>query len=230
MPVYRLPKNEIWFPPPSEFDDDVVAVGADLSYERLLSAYSLGIFPWYNPGEEVLWWCPAQRCVLFLDELKISRSMRNVLNRGQFTVTLDKDFLKVMQGCGEPRPDQDGTWVSQDFIESYSQLHQEGFAHSVEVRTDGELVGGLYGVSLGNMFFGESMFSRQSNASKAALIFLVDVLNKKQFSMIDCQVYNPHLGSMGARNISRSAFLQKLHEGLEKETLRGSWNSFAEKT
>ncbi len=156
--------------------------------------------------------------------------MRNVLNRGQFTVTLDKDFLKVMQGCGEPRPDQDGTWVSQDFIESYSQLHQEGFAHSVEVRTDGELVGGLYGVSLGNMFFGESMFSRQSNASKAALIFLVDVLNKKQFSMIDCQVYNPHLGSMGARNISRSAFLQKLHEGLEKETLRGSWNSFAEKT
>lgn len=228
MPVFLL-NDDLVFPDPEAANDDgLLAIGGDLRPDRLLLAYEMGLFPWFSPPDPVLWWCPDPRCVLFLDELKVSKSMRNVLNRGLFSITFDEAFLEVMDGCRSVgRKGQQGTWITQEVMKSYNYLHRLGVAHSVEAWEDGKLVGGLYGVSLGRMFFGESMFSKVSNASKAAFIHLVGFLKTRGFTMIDCQIYNDHLGSLGARHIPRRQFLDTLAEALTYDTLQGNWAELA---
>ena len=224
MPAYRL-TDEILFPP-VEFaePDGLLAIGGDLSPRRLLAAYSAGIFPWYSEGEPLLWWSPDPRFVLFPEELRVSRSMRQFLKKGIVETTFDRAFPAVISACGSrPRPGQDGTWITPEMVDSYSKLHELGFAHSVEVWQDGTMVGGLYGVSLGRMFFGESMFSAIPNASKAALIALVSFLRERGFDLIDCQVETGHLRSLGACFISRGEFCRLLHDSLRRETLRANW-------
>lgn len=204
--------ENLYFPPVSEADEEgILAVGGDLSPERLKLAYEGGIFPWFNPGESILWWAPDPRMVLFLDELVISKSMRNILNRKQFTITFNKSFKDVILNCQQiPREDQFGTWISDEIVESYYQLHLQGIAKSVEVWQDEVLVGGLYGIDLGHVFCGESMFSKVSNASKVAFIALVETLRKENYKLLDCQVYNPHLDSLGCREIDREEFMSIL--------------------
>jgi len=198
-------------------------MGGDLSSARLLLAYERGIFPWSAPEEPLLWWSPDPRAILHPRKVKVSKSMRNVLNQSLYTVTFDRDFEGVMRGCAD-RPGE-GTWITSDFIKAYMNLHELGFAHSVEAwDQDGGLAGGLYGVSLGSIFFGESMFSRSSNASKVAFIELARRLERWKFDCIDCQIMNQHLESLGAHHISRSQFLQILSRSLESETHRGQWN------
>jgi leucyl/phenylalanyl-tRNA--protein transferase len=199
----------LFFPPVSEANaDGILAVGGDLSPERLQLAYKSGIFPWFEQGEPILWWSPNPRMVLFLDELIVSKSMRNILNRNLFKVTFNQSFRAVISNCKNiERDGQNGTWITNDMIEAYCKLHELGFAKSVEVWQDGELVGGLYGVDLGHVFCGESMFSKVSNASKAAFITLVNQLKKDNYKLLDCQVYNPHLESLGCREINRAEFM-----------------------
>ena len=204
--------NDLYFPPVSQADEEgVLAVGGDLSPERLELAYKSGIFPWFNEGEPILWWAPDPRMVLFLDELIVSKSMRNILNRNLFKVTFNQDFVTVISNCQEiKREGQNGTWISNEMIEAYCHLHTEGIAKSVEVWQDEVLVGGLYGIDLGHVFCGESMFSKVSNASKVAFIALVDYLKKENYQLLDCQVYNPHLESLGCREIDREEFMSIL--------------------
>lgn len=218
MPVFWLDPSDNRFPHPSEANPDgLLAIGGDLSAERLLSAYQLGIFPWYNPGELPLWWCPDPRFVLFPEQLKVSKSMRPYFNQQKFTVSYDTCFTEVVKACAKaPRQGQDGTWISNEIITGYTALHQKGFAHSVEVWEAGQLVGGLYGVALGKVFFGESMFARRSNASKFGFIALVRALRSRGFTLIDCQQETNHLRSLGAELISREAFLRLLGENEEK--------------
>jgi len=189
----------------------LLAAGRDLSAARLLEAYGNGIFPWYSQGQPVLWWSPDPRMVVFVDEFAPSRSLRKTLRRidltGSWTITLDQAFVQVMQACAAPRPGQDGTWITRDIVKAYHALHQAGHAHSVEVWSEGRLIGGLYGVSIGRMFFGESMFARVSDASKCAYAALVAMLRRLGFCMIDCQQSTEHLASLGAREISRLQFL-----------------------
>lgn len=212
------------FPSPEKWEDDVVAVGGNLSPGLLISAYAQGIFPWFNEGEEILWWSLDPRFILYPDALKVSRSMRRHIRKGGFALTLDRDFTGVMEGCGRvPRKGQDGTWISAEMIEAYSELHDLGFAHSVEVRQGHELVGGLYGLSLGNAFFGESMFARSSNASKTALVALSSYLADRGFAFIDCQQHTDHLGTLGAADVPRDRFLMELEEALKTPTARGNW-------
>lgn len=188
-------------------DDGLLAIGGDLSTDRLLSAYKNGIFPWYNEDEPICWWCPNPRFVLFPEELKVSKSMQTVLNNGSFRFTMNKAFDKVIANCKSvTRKGQDGTWIQPEVIEAYTELHQSGFAVSAEAWAAGELVGGLYGVLLGKIFFGESMFSKKSNASKFAFINFVKHLQKQNIKLIDCQIYTSHLESLGARMIDRSHF------------------------
>ena len=196
------------FPPPESADDDgLLAIGGDLSEERLLLAYRQGIFPWYNEDEPISWWFPNPRFVLFPGELNISRSMRTVINNGSFQFTIDKSFDTVISNCRNVfRKDQSGTWLSPDIIGAYTRLHNLGYAHSAEAWHKGELAGGLYGVLIGKVFFGESMFSKKNNASKFAFIKYVTHLHKQGIQLIDCQVYTPHLESLGARMISKSDF------------------------
>ncbi|MEZ4800787.1 MAG: leucyl/phenylalanyl-tRNA--protein transferase [Flavobacteriales bacterium] len=221
MPTYFL-DDDIWFPDHEDLDSDVIAVGGDLKPERLVAAYQNGIFPWYDDPDQILWWSPENRCVIFIDELKVSKSMRNILNRGEYTFTLDKDFKGVMEGCREgERVGQ--TWIHDEVIQAYTKLHELGLAHSVEVWKGKELVGGLYGVALGHIFFGESMFSRMSNASKFGFIHLCKLLGSQGWKMIDCQIYNEHLGSLGAREIPRQEFLNILKVELKYPTLQGKW-------
>lgn len=216
--------SELWFPPAEHFGEDgLVAIGGDLSPARLLLAYQRGIFPWSAPEDPLLWWCPDPRAVIRPDAVKVSKSMRNVLNRAVYSVTLDQDFEGVMRGCAN-RPDE-GTWISEDFIQAYHHLHELGFAHSVETwDSSGDLVGGLYGVSLGSMFFGESMFAKASNASKVAFITLARQLRSWQFDWIDCQIMNPHLESLGAGQMARPEFLNVLSMALQQDTRRGPWS------
>ena len=192
----------------------LIAAGRDLSARRLLEAYAQGIFPWYSQGQPVLWWSPDPRMVVFVDQFQPSRSLRKTLRRaretGNWTITLDRCFVQVMQACAAPRPGQDGTWITRDIIKAYHALHQAGHAHSVEVWANGELVGGLYGVSIGRMFFGESMFTRVSDASKCAYAALIAMLRRLGFSMVDCQQSTGHLASLGAQEISRTEFLGRL--------------------
>jgi leucyl/phenylalanyl-tRNA---protein transferase len=208
MPIYLL-DEAIWFPEQSEYEADVVAVGGDLSTERLLTAYSMGIFPWYNTPGEIQWWCPLDRCVLLANDYKPSHSMRNVLNKNTFTVSVNTCFVEVIEACREgERVGQ--TWIHDEVVQSFQILHEKGFAHSIEVWQNGDLVGGLYGIQMGHVFFGESMFSRVSNASKVAFHHLASLWKERNWTLIDCQVHNEHLESLGAITISRPEFLELL--------------------
>jgi leucyl/phenylalanyl-tRNA--protein transferase len=202
----------IFFPPVvSANPEGILAIGGDLSTERLLLAYKSGVFPWFNPGEPILWWAPSSRMVLFFDDLIISKSMRNILNRNIFKVTFNQDFKAVISNCRSiKREGQNGTWISDEMIEAYCNLHKLGIAKSVEVWQNEELVGGLYGVDLGNVFCGESMFSKVSNASKVAFISLANELKKDNYKLLDCQVYNEHLESLGCNEIDRDDFMKIL--------------------
>jgi leucyl/phenylalanyl-tRNA--protein transferase len=225
MPIYRLPEA-ISFPPAERAEKSgLLAFGGDLSPERLLAAYRKGIFPWYGPGEPILWWSPDPRFVLFPDELRVSRSMKQFLKKGGFRVTFDRAFGEVIAACRNPRPGQDGTWITREMEEAYFTLHERGYAHSVEAWDGETLAGGLYGVSLGRTFFGESMFSAMPNGSRAALAALAARLRKLDFDMIDCQVESAHLAAMGARPIPRGGFLTILGNSLRYETLRGDWGA-----
>ncbi len=225
MPLYRLPANHFLFPDPDLAEDDgLLAIGGDLSPKRLLVAYEMGIFPWYNPGEPILWWSPDPRLVLFPGEVKISRSMRPLFNRDTYRVTYDSDFSAIIRKCRfNRRKNQYGTWISDDIVDAYSALHRMGYAHSVEVWQGDALVGGLYGISSGKCFFGESMFAESSNASKFGLIHLCRQLEARGFFLIDCQQETRHLQSMGARCISRTEFLDWLERSREEDSLTGDW-------
>jgi len=210
--------DDLWFPPQEEaWEDGLLCAGGDLHPERLLLAYRNGIFPWYNEDEPPLWWCPDPRFVLFPDELKVSKSMQQLLRKDQFEFRTNTAFEQVIRNCAEiERKGMDGTWITADVEHAYIQLHKLGHAHSAEAWHNGELAGGLYGVWLGNVFFGESMFSRQSNASKFAFIKLVQHLQQKGVVLIDCQVYTEHLESLGARMIHRKDFLHILDQEIPK--------------
>jgi len=207
-----LLNEELIFPPVEMANKDgILAFGGNLSPERLLLAYRSGIFPWYNEDEPIVWWSPDPRFVLFPDKLKVSKSMQTVLNNGKFRFTINRAFTQVIQNCKTaPRKEQEGTWISPAVQNAYMQLHQLGHAHSAEAWLNGELVGGLYGVRLGKIFFGESMFSKVSNASKFAFIKYIQQLQKEQVMLIDCQVYTSHLESMGAAMIERKKFIELL--------------------
>lgn len=204
--------RDLYFPPVHHASPEgIVAIGGDLSPERLMLAYRSGIFPWFEEDEPILWWSPPERMVLFFDELKISKSMRNVLNRNAFTITFNTAFREVIANCRDIRRDgQAGTWITAEMTDAYCRLHEMGFAKSVEVWQDGELVGGLYGIDLGHIFCGESMFSKVSNASKVAFIVLARQLAEADYQLLDCQVHNGHLESLGAREIDREDFLELL--------------------
>lgn len=215
MAIYRLPE-EIVFPNPELSEEDgLLAVGGDLSMERLLLAYSNGIFPWYNPGEEILWWCPKPRFILIPEEIKISKSMRKIIKKNKFKVTFNNDFESVISNCkGIREESHEGTWITDEMKEAYINLHNHGYALSVETYENDELVGGLYGVIIGKCYFGESMFSKVSNASKIALITLAERLKELNFEFIDCQVYTEHLESMGAKMVAWEEFKNLLHKGI----------------
>lgn len=207
--------------------EGIIAIGGDLSVERLLEAYEHGIFPWYNEGSEILWWTPDPRFVLFTDELRVSKSMRSVINSKIFTVTYDTAFEHVIRNCkSSSRAGQEGTWITQEMEEAYSKLHHLGYAHSVEVWKNDVLVGGLYGVSLGKVFFGESMFTTVSNASKFGFISLVSALKEKGFKLIDSQDYTAHLESLGAREITRTEFEKILKQELKLKSEVGKWTEW----
>lgn len=217
--------EQLYFPPVEKADEHgILAIGGDLSIERLKLAYSSGIFPWFSENEPIVWWSPDPRFVLDPENLKVSKSMRPIFNQKKFRVSLDQDFRTVIEACGEmKRVGQSGTWITQDMIEAYCDLHQEGLAHSVEVWQDDEIVGGLYGVSLGKCFFGESMFSKVNNASKTGFIALVQKLASIDFKLIDCQVYTKHLASLGAEYVAREHFITKLRTYIKEENLKGNW-------
>lgn len=201
--------KELYFPPVAETSPEgILAIGGDLSPERLMLAYKSGIFPWFEDDEPILWWSPEERMVLFFDNLKISKSMRSVLKKNEFKVTFNKDFKAVIVNCQSmKREGQNGTWITNDMIDAYCKLHELGFAKSVEVWKNEELVGGLYGIDLGDIFCGESMFSKVSNASKVAFITLAQKLDKADYKLIDCQVHNDHLESLGCVEIEREEFM-----------------------
>jgi leucyl/phenylalanyl-tRNA---protein transferase len=208
MPLAVL-TDKLWFPPADKAAaDGLLAIGGDLKPERLLLAYRSGIFPWFNEDEPPLWWCPDPRCVIFPDELYISKSMRQLLKQNAFTVTVNKAFADVIRLCAETRQQREGTWITDEIKEAYGALHRSGYAVSVEAWQNEELVGGLYGIRMGNLFFGESMFSKVSNASKYAFISYVQQLKNEGVLLIDCQIYTAHLESLGARMIPRKEFLE----------------------
>jgi|SRR5690606_5264564 len=214
--MIQLQKDEISFPDPAFYHPmgGLIAQGGDLSVDRVLLAYQHGIFPWYNPGEEILWWCPDPRFVLFPDELKISKSMRKIMAKDIFRFTENMCFAEVMQQCKNTnRKDQNDTWISDELIETFVQLHNKGIAKSVEVWQNDQLVGGFYGLQIGDVFCGESMFSHVSNASKAGFIYFVSE-HQHELSLIDCQVYTDHLKSLGARMISKTDYLHYLKSTL----------------
>lgn len=214
MPLTIL-TNELWFPAVEEATEDgLLAIGGNLSIDRLLLAYRSGIFPWFNKEEPPLWWCPHPRFVLFPQELYVSKSMQQLLNRNAFEVTINKAFRQVITLCAATRMLKEGTWITTEIITAYTQLFTMGYAVSVEVWKQEELVGGLYGIRMGNLFFGESMFSKVSNASKYAFISYVQQLQKEGVVLIDCQVYTEHLESLGARMIGRAEFLKIVKENL----------------
>ena len=206
--------KELIFPLVDQADEEgLLAIGGDLSAERLLLAYRNGIFPWYNEDEPICWWSPDPRFVLYPDKLKVSKSMQTVLNNGTFRFTINRAFEEVIKNCKSvTRKDQDGTWISPDVQEAYINLHKLGYAHSAEAWLNGELIGGLYGIRLGKIFFGESMFSKASNASKFAFINYVKQLQKEDVQLIDCQIYTDHLKSLGATMIERKNFIDLLHK------------------
>lgn len=213
-PIFLIQDNQPF--PPVELalaqPNGLLAVGGDLSPERLLDAYRHGIFPWFNADDPILWWSPNPRMVLFPGEFKISHSLRKTLRNGNYEVRTDTAFEQVMRACAAPREGQAGTWILEEMIAAYCALHRRGYAHSVETWVDGELVGGLYGMAIGKMFYGESMFSRRTDASKIAIAYLAKQLERDEFGMIDCQMNTPHLASLGAREIPRDEFIRRLQE------------------
>jgi leucyl/phenylalanyl-tRNA---protein transferase len=224
MPIFRL-TEKIIFPDPELADrEGILAVGGDLSPERLALAYCNGIFPWYTEGEPIIWWSPDPRFILYPKDIKISKSMGKLLKKNKYKVTFDTAFRDVITQCALYR--SDGTWITNEMLEAYCKLHELGLAHSVETWCGEELAGGLYGVSIGACFFGESMFSRMDNASKTALAVLSGKLSERGFVMIDCQVYTKHLESLGAVRIQRKEFLKLLKTGLTSKTLQGKWTAF----
>lgn len=216
-PIPWLDSNNLTFPSPAKAlkePNGLLAVGGDLSPERILAAYHNGIFPWFNPGDPILWWSPSPRTVIYPNQLHISRSLQKAIRKKIYRVTFDTAFDQVIRSCAAPRHNASGTWISAEVIAAYNEIHRRGFAHSVEVWRDDadktELVGGLYGLALGQVFFGESMFSRADNASKVGFAYLADHLHTWQFKLIDCQVANDHLFSLGAIEIAREEFQQIL--------------------
>ncbi|CAM3497329.1 Leucyl/phenylalanyl-tRNA--protein transferase [Flavobacterium longum] len=207
--------ESLYFPPVIKADrHGLLAIGGDLRPERLMLAYRSGIFPWFDEHDPILWWAPPKRMVLFFPELKVSKSMRQVIRKGIFKVTVNQDFRAVMLACKHIyREGQDGTWITDEMVEAYCALHSQGIAQSVEVWQDDLLVGGLYGVDLGHIFCGESMFSKVPNASKTAFIYWAQQLESKGYKLLDCQNHNDHLASLGAREISRDAFMSILSKG-----------------
>ena len=224
MPVFRL-SARLAFPPPELADESgLLAVGGDLRPERLLLAYSLGIFPWYSEGLPILWYSPDPRLVLEAGDLVVSRSLEKTIRRGRYRVTLDTAFDRVIRACAEsPRPGQQGTWITEDMERAYRHLHELGYAHSAEAWLDDQLVGGLYGVSLGAAFFGESMFARAGDASKVAFVTLVEQLDRWGIDLVDCQVHTEHLARFGAAEWPRERFLRRLADALEQPTRSGRW-------
>jgi leucyl/phenylalanyl-tRNA--protein transferase len=225
MPVYGLDPEYLFFPDPEHArEDGLLAVGGLIREDWILRAYESGIFPWFNNNDPVLWWSVDPRSVLFFDKLHIQKSMRPYLNSEKYRFTFDTVFTEVMEACANANGrGKSRTWISEDLIKVYSSLHQLGLAHSAEIWQDDELVGGLYGVSLGKAFFGESMFSRKKNMSKLAFIRLCRNLESRGFDFVDCQVPTAHLNSLGATNISRKEFLKRLRKTLQKETEIGKW-------
>ncbi len=224
MIPYLRPQDP--FPPVSRAlrsPNGLLAAGADLSPERLLDAYSRGIFPWFSEGEPILWWSPHPRMVLFPGELKVSRSLRRTVARATFETRFDTAFEAVMRECAAPRDGQAGTWIVPGMVRAYTRLHELGFAHSVESWKDGRLAGGLYGILLGRVFFGESMFSRETDASKVALVKLVERLRALEVRVIDCQQATRHLASLGAREIPRREFAQMLAESIQYPPTGSRW-------
>jgi len=205
--------------------DGLLAIGGCLSQNRLLNAYRHGIFPWYSHGEPILWWSPDPRLVLFPDKLIISRSLRKTLRKNIFSVTFDQAFNDVITACADPRKDADGTWITAEINTAYNQLHHAGFAHSVEAWLDGKLVGGLYGVALGQVFFGESMFHTETDASKVAFVTLVQQLKSWGYQLIDCQVHTKHLESLGAQEINRDYFSGLLNQYCDIPASPSAWQA-----
>ncbi len=226
MFMLKPDSTDLRFPPVElASPEGLLAVGGDLRAERLLAAYRHGIFPWYNPGQPILWWSPDPRAVLFPPKLRVSRSLRKTLRQKKFAVTLDTAFREVIEHCARPRPKTPGggTWITPEMIEAYCVMHERGYAHSVESWRAGELVGGLYGVALGSAFFGESMFSRQTDASKVAFVCLVRQLAAWGYTLIDCQMSTQHLFSLGAEEIRRREFMARLEQALAQPDRRGRW-------
>jgi leucyl/phenylalanyl-tRNA--protein transferase len=217
MPVFTL-SDRLSFPPPHlAIQEGLLAVGGDLSVERLILAYRSGIFPWYSKGEPILWWSPDPRLVLYPSELRISKSLQKVIKRRLFQITVNKAFDAVIQGCADvKRSYGEGTWITDEMKSAYCRLHRYGYAHSIEAWQENELVGGLYGVALGHAFFGESMFSRVSHASKVAFVTFVEILKELKFDLVDCQVKTDHLIRFGAREIPRKKFLEQLEKAIGK--------------
>ena len=209
--MYYL-STDLFFPPFTDANaDGILAIGGDLNSDRLILAYKSGIFPWFEDDEPIIWWSPNPRMVLFLDELIVSKSMRNILNRNSFKVTFNQNFKEVISNCQKvKRKEQKGTWITNEMMDAYCKLNEIGIAKSVEVWQNNELVGGLYGIDLGHIFCGESMFSTISNASKVGFIALVNQLKKDNYNLLDCQVYNEHLESLGCREIDRNEFMKIL--------------------
>jgi leucyl/phenylalanyl-tRNA--protein transferase len=223
--IFRLPPRLVAFPDPALAEaDGLLAVGGDLSSERLLAAYAAGIFPWFNDDTPILWWSPDPRLVLLPEELHVSASLRRTLRRARYRVTADRAFARVIRRCATcERPGQDGTWITGDMIGAYERLHRLGYAHSFEAWEGDALAGGLYGVSLGAAFFGESMFADRPDASKVAFATSVEYLAHRGVGLVDCQVKTDHLQRFGAREIPRSEFLSRLERALGAPTLRGRW-------
>ncbi len=223
LPISR---NELIFPGPDEADESgLLAIGGDLSIERLKLAYSNGIFPWYEEGMPILWWSPDPRMVLFPEKMIISHSLKQVVKKNNFRITFDREFEQVIEECSAtPRKDQEGTWITREMKHAYIRLHKAGFAHSVEAWNGGTLVGGLYGVAIGRAFFGESMFHKETNASKVALVQLVEKFKLWEFEIIDAQVYTNHLESLGGELIPRGVYLKFLEKALLKPGKEGLWD------
>ena len=224
MPVYLL-GDEILFPPVDHAENGLLAVGGDLSPERLLAAYSQGIFPWYSEGEPILWHSPDPRFVVTTGSFRVPRRLGRARKTWSFRLSLDEAFADVIDACSKaPRPGQRGTWITQEMKAAYVELHRMGFAHSAEAWKGVELAGGLYGVSLGGVFFGESMFARTSDASKIAFAALVEQLARWKIDLIDCQVETSHLARFGARSVPRARYLESLRRELAKSTRQGRWS------
>ncbi len=223
MPVFQLADSPFFPPPDLAREDGLLAVGGDLSPERLLIAYQMGIFPWYSAGEPILWWAPDPRLVLFPDEFRISRRLSRTIRKNHFEISADTRFREVIESCAGPRKTGDGTWIVPDMVEAYCRLHEIGFAHSIECSMNGKLAGGLYGVAIGSIYFGESMFSSEKDASKIALAYLVTYLKNQGYDLIDCQIPTDHLKSMGAREIPGNEFYKRLEKAVTGLTRRGKW-------